>query len=725
MKLALIISQDDVKYLPCLKPILAGHRTKIFLQCPDTTAEISSEFDGAIVSQETFLQKLAQKTRRVAIDNYAGSLFWRGEKPFVIIDPLAQIVTTRTGEFLTKRYISKVIRPELWQNEIQFNWREINNTEEFQQCWYEANQSCVAMSIDIETAQEPLRIQICSYSLILKEINNKIFLKNFTFEINDPIRYSWMKQLNELPVPKIFQNGIYDNSWFICYNCPPQNWLFDTMDLFHSWYSELPKKLDFVTSFCVRDVRYWKADNKTGSREDFLRYGCMDVWATSCSFLYLIQNLPDWAWRNYVEKFPLNFPSLLCGLRGWKIDTKTRSQIKEQQIPEIEDNKSFLCSVVGNKNFNPGSWQQVGAILNILSTKGKIEGTDKKAVEKVAQQHPLNEIICKAISDYKTAKKLVTSYLEAELHNGRFLYTLSPSGTDTGRLASHGSVFWTGNSIQTIPRGSIIKSCFIADDGFYLAEPDAEQAETRCTAYLSGDENLIDAVESPLDFHTVNATKFFGLAYEDITIELRDLIKRVGHGANYNMGESVLLATMGIRNVVKAKKLLQLPDKWTLRQVTGYLLETYNKRYPEVKGSFYQNLKDCVQATHKVTSPLGWTRFFFGKPWEHKPDLNALVAHVPQNLNVGIINRSFLELYELEKKTNGNFKLLAQIHDSIPFQYKIGRLDLAVEAAKIMEKSWKIKDCKGIERNMLIPISLKAEAARWSEIKKIHNWREL
>jgi len=143
--------------------------------------------------------------------------------------------------------------------------------------------------------------------------------------------------------------------------------------------------------------------------------------------------------------------------------------------------------------------------------------------------------------------------------------------------------------------------------------------------------------------------------------------------------------------------------------------------YPTVRTDWYDHLKDKLQATHKYTSQLGWTRFFFGEPWKdgHKMELNSAVAHPPQNLNVSIINESFLLLYEFEKKTAGQFKLLAQIHDSIPFQYAIGRLDLAQEAARIMERPYTITDCKGKKRQMLIPIKLKAEATRWSELKVV------
>ena len=141
------------------------------------------------------------------------------------------------------------------------------------------------------------------------------------------------------------------------------------------------------------------------------------------------------------------------------------------------------------------------------------------------------------------------------------------------------------------------------------------------------------------------------------------------------------------------------------------------------EGRLVQLYGNCIRATHLLTSELGWTRWFFGKPWENKSDLNALVAHAPQNLNVGIINQSFSLLWNLEKRTAGDFKILAQIHDSIPFQYKEGRIDLAIEAARLMERKFPIKDCKGKTREMLIPIKLKAEGKRWSELVEIKDWR--
>src|SRR5712691_10929991 len=148
-------------------------------------------------------------------------------------------------------------------------------------------------------------------------------------------------------------------------------------------------------------------------------------------------------------------------------------------------------------------------------------------------------------------------------------------------------------------------------NSFIFCELDNEQSESRCTAYLSGDKNLLSAVESPLDFHAVNIERFFGVSYaqvisptgEILNRELRDLSKRVNHGANYNMGPAMLLQTMGEGNVDRAKILLNLPKHWNRIRVCEHLLELYDKAYPEVKTIWYSAVKAQIRTTHKLVSP--------------------------------------------------------------------------------------------------------------------------
>jgi DNA polymerase I-like protein with 3'-5' exonuclease and polymerase domains len=62
-------------------------------------------------------------------------------------------------------------------------------------------------------------------------------------------------------------------------------------------------------------------------------------------------------------------------------------------------------------------------------------------------------------------------------------------------------------------------------------------------------------------------------------------------------------------------------------------------------------------------TPDGWKRFFF------RPSLNAVVAHGPQHFSVRGINQAFVKLFfDLVLKSDGEFWLLTQVHDSIESQ---------------------------------------------------------
>jgi DNA polymerase I-like protein with 3'-5' exonuclease and polymerase domains len=312
---------------------------------------------------------------------------------------------------------------------------------------------------------------------------------------------------------------------------------------------------------------------------------------------------------------------------------------------------------------------------------------------------------------------LSTYFVWDKFWNGRLYYKTNPAGTDTGRLASTESSFWTGLQIQNIPGGKAVKSWITADEGWKLGENDYSQSEARCVGYLSGCMSLINLVESDKDFHKYNASAFFGVAYDKIDKPLRDLAKRVNHGSAYNMGAGVLLDTMGPKKVAEARILLKLPAKWTLTQVCQHLLRTYETTYPEVKRDWYDSIKREIKMTKKLRSPLGWTRHFFSDPTSSKPALNASVAHAPQNLSVTIINKVFYTIWResVYGILRGKVRIKAQIHDSILYCYNTE--DSPEVIHQMMKHTVPVKDCFGVTRNMLIPNDIGAGGIAWADLK--------
>ena len=246
--------------------------------------------------------------------------------------------------------------------------------------------------------------------------------------------------------------------------------------------------------------------------------------------------------------------------------------------------------------------------------------------------------------------------------------------------------------------------------------------------YLSGETALIELVESPHDYHSWNAAKFFGVPYESIYDEstrktlnkpLRDLSKRTNHGANYNMGPGAMLDTMGPKYVADAKRLLKLSPKLPLKEVCKHLLDVYERTYPMVKRDWYASIVKTISVSGFLVSPLGWTRKFFGKPADSKQHLNAAVAHGPQNLSVGIINKCFVRIWKdtVYGDLRGRARLKAQIHDSILFQYRSTAHEVPGIIRDRMRMEVAVTDCVGVSRRMSIPPDMSAGKVRWSELK--------
>jgi hypothetical protein len=77
--------------------------------------------------------------------------------------------------------------------------------------------------------------------------------------------------------------------------------------------------------------------------------------------------------------------------------------------------------------------------------------------------------------------------------------------------------------------------------------------------------------------------------------------------------------------------------------------------------------------------------------------------------------------YEIALTNPTDFKLCAQIHDSILFQYRIGRVDLVRRVHDAMLFDTPVTDISGITRMLRVPVDIKGEHTVWANIKKIPN----
>lgn len=763
-----MVTPEDMEYIHKIRPLMKGRQTFAIDANPDTIAEVnlwckSKGIKYVISTNPVVLKKLIDPSQ--SLDDWAGSLYESNEITYLFINPLKWFWSVPYGEFVIKRFVSKIISPDEWEATPEFSW-ELLHTETVDR-WFELFQKAILIAVDIETksfekapestdAMELISwnenekelltaIRCVTYTALWEDGNiHSVVIPILEAPVNEQMYWVyWMRRFNRLPAPKIFQNGPYDNAHFLCYAAPTYNYLWDTQSLFHAWYCELPKRLDFVAAFCIHNVFYWKDMARSGGTHKLFEYNARDGWATLVSFLYLVKNLPDWAWKNYLIKFPLWVPCISCNLEGMRINATRRAELSAEYIKDFESIRARFKHWFGDEfNVTPTN------IIKLLAFYGSpdLYSSDKYSVESFAVRHPLNARFASTITEYRETAKIISTYLKPKdysvalrptkkksylLSNGRLFYSLNPDGTDTTRLACSIGFNWTGAQIMNWPaKAEEIRSMMIPDEGFEFFEIDAEQSEARDVAYLSGDKNLIETVESGKDYHALNAERFFGVPYDQIVKwvddawkvldkELRNLSKRTNHGSNYNMTWYMLLLTMGERKVDEAKRLLKLPLYWTRRQVCEYLLESYTKAYPVVKGDYYKSIITTVESTRMLISALGWTRYCFGHPSRNKADHNAYVAHPSQNLSVGLINESFKEIYwRVQHRNPRDFRLKAQIHDSIFGQNRIGRRDLVAEAYKLSIRPIEIADCYGIKRTLVTPMAVKV-GMNWQDMHSI------
>ena len=734
MNLLFLGTPEDKPYLHRLKPIIGvGNHCKVILDKITTLYELTAyctqhNITGVICTQAGLIEKLTREDyghKTPSLDNYAGSLFRSGTYEVVFVHPLAHTITVPFGSFLLSRYISKLTAPDTWYSSTAFSW-EIA-TESTIGALYEKFKESIILSVDIETIKNPLSITCIGYCALFISDTGQLSSHSIVLPFTSQFFITWADKFNQLDGAKVLQNGKYDISYCARYGISPTHYYFDTATALHSWYSELPKDLGFLTAFLVRDARYWKHEAAGAQNlEQYYLYNAKDTHNTLNAFIAYLLAAPKWAKDNYLMEFPLLYPCHVAELTGLKRDMQVQEVQVSTLTARITERTARLATMVGVPTFNANSPKQVLLLLKALGC-GDLTSSDETNLNKASFRHPLNEHILGEILEIRGDRKLVSTYFGKEFGTAgteRILYSLNPHGTDTGRLASTEHHFWCGLQLQNIPRGDAVKCTLIADDDFYMGEADYAQAESRDTAYITGDTNLIAAVEGTRDFHAVNASAFFGIPYDLIysdvlskTLDkaLRDLAKRTNHGASYCMGDAVMLDTMGIRKVLQAQTLLGLPKYLTPIQVTGHLLAVFAKTYPAVAKDYPEWVVATVLSGHMLKGATGWTRYCFKNPKEDKRARNAYVAHNPQSLNAMTLNKAWMNVfYKVWLPHNKNFKLYGQLHDSILFGYRKGHEHLAAMVQECMEFDTAVCDIKGTTRTLRVPVDLKIGLTRWS-----------
>lgn len=383
-------------------------------------------------------------------------------------------------------------------------------------------------------------------------------------------------------------------------------------------------------------------------------------------------------------------PALAFQLRGLLVDKSRRlKEIHAQRKLQARCEHIYdrLCDAATGRTWNHRSPKQLKELfyqrLGFPEIKSNMKGewkvsTNRESLEKLHNklidlEPNLAALIVKALLKMRDLDKLI-QVLEVELDaDSRLRASYNVAGTETGRWSSSSNVFGRGTNLQNITKG--LRHVFIADPGRKYCNADQEQAESRVVAYISGDRNYIEACESG-DLHTYCCRLFWpNLPWNgDLSVDreiaerpyyrhfsYRDMSKRGGHASNYY----ATAWTVG--------RHLKLPIK-----VAEEFQEIYFGTFPGIR-DYHKEVARRLASGAPLVTPFGRERHFFGRA-NDDATLRKAIAYVPQSTVGHITAQILLNLLEVEDELL--IKILAQVHDSVLFDFPEGTDDETLQKVK-------------------------------------------
>lgn len=336
------------------------------------------------------------------------------------------------------------------------------------------------------------------------------------------------------------------------------------------------------------------------------------------------------------------------------------AKLKKQSLElaeRIDTLQKTAYKLVGNE-FNLGSPKQLKEILFdkmklpiIKKTPTGAPSTDEEVMQELALEFELPQVIV----EYRQLSKLKSTYADAlpeqiNPKTGRVHTSYNQAVTSTGRLSSNNP------NLQNIPirseEGRKIRQAFIAPTHHKIISADYSQIELRIMAHLSKDAGLLSAFEKKQDIHAATASEVFGVALNDVTMDMRRHAKAINFGLLYGMSAFGLAKQLGVdRN--EAQK----------------YMDTYFARYPDVL-RYMNEARECAKQKGYVETLLGRRLFIpeinTSNQMRRKMAERAAINAPLQGTAADIIKLAMLSVNE--KLRTVPAIMIMQVHDELIFE---------------------------------------------------------
>lgn len=409
---------------------------------------------------------------------------------------------------------------------------------------------------------------------------------------------------------------------------------------------------------------------------------------------------------------------------GATLDMEKVAELETYYTSCIESSKKAIADL-GYPDLNPKSpaqgidlmYNKLGAEKQFKTRKSKVTGNrektltvDKKVLASLSHRFP----VAQHLLEHSEAEKQLTGFIRPFKENSylegynRVIHTNYKIGPVTGRLASSNPNLHNITSSDSAGKLSNIefrvRECFTPDKDHFWILSDYSQIEIYCTAFLSKDPMMMDALLSGKKLHDITCIEVLGGVPGTPGWEKkRKMAKTVNFLLQYRGGPGQLAATLNIPYV----DALEISTK-------------YWKTYQGLD-NFYKNLE-------KEYKKHGHVKSLFGRPLRtvFERESYKLGNYVSQGTAAEIIKKAMIAVDAFMKAEFPLVKMILQVHDELIF--KAPKTLLRPENKPLLDKL-----VAGIERCMQgnfhellglpfhLPVETSVATANWSKKAK---WTE-
>ncbi len=348
---------------------------------------------------------------------------------------------------------------------------------------------------------------------------------------------------------------------------------------------------------------------------------------------------------------------------GIAVDTDHLESLESHFAGEVRDAAGEAFRVIG-KEINLGSPKQLQVVLfdelAMPKTKRTKTGytTDADALQVLYEktEHPFLMALLRH-RDVSRLRQTIEGLLKTVQSDGRIHTTFNQTIAATGRLSS------TDPNLQNIPirteEGRRIREGFIVGQGYdCLMTADYSQIEMRIMAHLSEDALLIEAFRSGQDFHSITASRVFGVPADEVTGGQRAKIKAMNYGLAYGLSAFGLGAQLRI-------------DPGEARGLMDEYFETFG------------GVRDYLGGVVDEARRTGFTETLWGRR-RYLPDLTSdnrqrremaerMALNAPiQGSAADLIKIAMLHVDAAIREAGLASRMLLQVHDELVFEVAPG-----------------------------------------------------